>query len=200
MANLVSEAVKQTINSDKGMSHWKDTLQDILDKNLAIRANGNIASFGTQSDRAIYLFAFFKKLHGLGYKVEPQNLRDKHVKAVFEEYEREGLSAATMQKYISHLRQFAHWIGKGKMIGAAELYVKNKVSVTRVYMATEDKSLDATEIDKYEILQKIFDMDMYVGIQVLMQNAFGLRRKEAVCARPYVMERNGMITVTDCQR
>jgi integrase len=197
MGNLDSEALKGKITNAEVYVDWKRQLQDVLDKNLNTRANGNVASFATQSDRANFLFGFFKKLRTMGMKTEPRNLKEHHVHKVVLEWEKEGIKPATLQKYLSHLRQYCEWIGKRGMIREAEKYVVNSLSVERTYIATEDKSWDKTELDKYKILQEIFNKDQYVGIQIMMQDAFGLRRKEAICIRPYISEKEGFLHVSD---
>lgn len=198
MGKLDSEALKVKAKKADAYVDWKRQLQDILDKNLATRANGKIASFATQSDRAIFLFNFFNTLRELGNKVEPRNIKKRHIKRVAQEWERKQLAAATLQKYFSHLRQFAEWINKPGLVGEAEEFMQNPDALNRVYMATEDKSWDhKATIDKSKLLQDIFNADEYVGIQVLMQDAFGLRKKEAICFRPYIHEKDGMIFVTD---
>lgn len=197
MGNSNSEALKGKNTNTEVYVDWKRQLQDVLDKNLNTRANGNVASFATQSDRANFLFSFFKKLRAMGMKTEPRNLKEHHVHKVVLEWEKEGMKPATLQKYLSHLRQYCEWIGKRGMIREAENYVTNQSSVERTYIATEDKSWDKTELDKYKILQEIFNKDQYVGMQIMMQDAFGLRRKEAICIRPYISEKDGFIHVSD---
>lgn len=197
MGNLDSKVLTSKIKTAEVYVDWKRQLQDILGNNLNRRANGNESSFATKSDRANFLFGFFKKLRGLGMKVEPRNLKERHVHRVVLEWEKEGIQPATLQKYLSHLRQYCDWIGKRGMIREAENYVVNPLSVERTYIATEDKSWDKTELDKYQILQEIFNKDQYVGMQIMMQDAFGLRRKEAICMRPYISEKEGFLYVGD---
>lgn len=198
MGKLESEALKGKVKKAEVYVDWKRQLQDILDKNLSTRANGKIASFGTQSDRATFLFGFFNTLRELGNKVEPRNIKKRHIKRVAQEWERKKLSGPTLQKYFSHLRQYCEWINKSGLIGEAEEFLDNPDAAKRIYIATTDKSWDEkTYFDKHQLLQDIFNADQYVGIQVLMQDAFGLRRKESMCFRPYIHEKDGMIFVTD---
>lgn len=198
MGKIDSEESKGKTKQVEAYVDWKMQLQDILDKNLSKRANGNVASFATQSDRANVIFGFFNNLRQSGFKVEPRNIKKKHVKCVVQIWEKQRLSGGTIQKYLSVMRQYAEWINKPGLIGEAEEFLENPKSIARNYIATTDKSWDdKAEIDKYRLITEIFIKDQYVGIQLLMQDAFGLRRKEAVSFRPYLNEKNGMIFVTD---
>lgn len=198
MGKLDSEALISKKEKADTYVDWKGQLQAIINANLGRRANGKVASHATQSDRAIFLFNFFNMLRELGNKVEPRNIKKRHIKRVAEEWEKKKLSAATLQKYFSHLRQYCEWINKPGLVGEAAEFLENPEAAVRIYIATEDKSWDnKAEIDKYQLLQEIFNKDQYVGMQVLLQDAFGLRRKEATCFRPYLDEKDGIIFVTD---
>jgi integrase len=178
-------------------SGWKDQLAKITLANNDKRKNGAIASGKTQEDRAKALFVFFSLLNSLGFKTEPRNIKERHVEAVVLEWERTGLKPGTIQIYLSHVRVFCEWLNKFGMVGEASKYVINKESVTRTYEATEDKSWDDLDIDKYEFLDAIFRYDRYVGMQVLLQDAFGLRRKESIRLRPYIAEQNDVLYISE---
>lgn len=179
------------------VSGWKDQLQGYIRKYNHLRADGSKASHKTQSDRANYLFKFFIDIRALGYKVDPKNLGERHIRAICKKYEKDGLSAATFQTYISFLRVFCIWIGKPGMIKAVSQYFTDPQYAKRSYAATKDKSWDVPHVDKMRIIHEILSAHPYIGHQLLMEDAFGLRRKESIMIRPFMCERDGNLHIID---
>lgn len=181
---------------DNASQDWKGQLQELINSNNAIRVNGKVASHKTQSDRASFLFNFFIKLRAKGYKTNPRGLKRKHIAVMFEEYESRGLSSATLQTYMMHLRVFERWIGKQGMIGDYKQYFKNPDVYKRVYVAQEDKSWSGSNIDIETTLANIYVYDQYFYFQLLIQSSFGLRVKEAIRFAPLTdFIANGMLHV-----
>jgi site-specific recombinase XerC len=176
---------------------WKDELQALINEHNAIRVNGKVTSHKTQSDRAKCLFKFFNDLRDKGYAASPRNIKLKHIKLICEKYEQDGLSAATIQTYLMHLRVFCRWIGKDGMIGNAEQYFTDPSKVKRSYAATELKTWTDKGIDISQKLNEIKQDNVYVWIQLLMQQGFGLRLKEALRIRPYMHAIEGNLHVVD---
>ena len=176
---------------------WKDELQQLINQRNQYRTDGSIASHKTQRERANYLFKFFRDLHEMGLMVQPRNLREKHIRAMCKRYEEEGLSAAAIQTYLSFLRMLCSWIGKAGMIRRTAEYFDDPAKVKRKYAAEKDKSWDVPGVDKQKILGEMLQDHPYVGMQLLMMDAFGLRRKEAIMLRPNLAEKGGMLHVVD---
>lgn len=179
------------------LQDWKYELQSLINAMNQLRVNGRIASFKTQQDRAKYLFKFFNDLREAGFKVSPNNIKLKHIKYICEKYERDKISAATIQTYITHLRVFCRWIGKNGMIKDVGQYFTNPELIKRQYAATELKTWTSKGIDINQKLNEIKQDNIYVWIQLLVQQAFGLRLKEAVCLRPYMSNLDGKLHVLD---
>lgn len=178
---------------------WQVRLKGIIDLHGGRSAkSGKVVSAATKEKRADVLFTAFRQLRGLGYKLEdPTNLREKHVSALIEKWEEEGLSSATLQNRISILRVFAEWIGKPGMVKASEKYVENPLSVKRQYVAREDKSWSTNGIDIDKAIRAISEYDVYCGVQVKLIHAFGLRRKEGVMIKPLRADKGHYLLVTD---
>lgn len=185
---------KKSFPSESG---WKDQLQALINLHNHLRADGKPASNKTQRDRASYLFRFFREIRELGYKVEPRNIGQRHIRAICQHYEETGLSAATIQTRISFLRVFCRWINKPGMIADVQQYFSNPDYGRRTYQATRDKSWDIPELDKPNIIHQILHQHPYVGHQLLVMDAFGLRRKEAVMLRPFLAAHHGHLFITD---
>jgi hypothetical protein len=66
---------------------------------------------------------------------------------------RSAVSPATIQRYLSHLRVFAQWIGKPGMVYPAEAYVDDPKLVRRHYAAQRDKGWSAAGVDLAEVLR-----------------------------------------------
>lgn len=177
---------------------WRAKLQEIINANNreALR-KPKVISNETMQDRAEVLFLCFNQLREMGYKIEePTNLGLRHVEALVERWEsKESLSASTLQKRLSILRAFAKWIGKEGMIGPTEKLVAKPENARRTYIATEDKSWTAKGVDPRETIAKVQAFDPYVGIQLKVMWAFGIRRKEAICFKPRRNDRGEFIEV-----
>lgn len=180
---------------------WKAELQAIINSHNRYRADHfgrrgiKIASAKMQQERANFLFKFMTDLRALGYRVSPENVREKHIHAICEKFEADGLAAPTIQTYLSFLRAFCGWIGKKGLIRDPKIYFKNPKILERTYAASEDKSWDIPGLDKERLLGEISVAHPHVWMQLLMCDAFGLRRKEAVMLRPYLDEREGRLYV-----
>jgi site-specific recombinase XerD len=165
---------------------WKQELQTLIDENITNRVNGKVASNKTQDDRASYLFKFFNDLRQGGFAVSPKNINLKHIKFICQKFEEDQLSAASIQTYLTHLRVFCRWIGKNGMMVDIDHFFNNPEATKRKYVASELKTWSAKDIDISQKLNEIKQDDIYVWIQLIVQHAFGLRRKEALFIRPYI--------------
>jgi len=185
-------AIRERQKTFKG---WKDELQSIIDQHNKTRINGKVASGKTQHERAMYLFKFFNDLRELGYMVEPHNLREKHIRVICKKYVDDQLSGGTIQNYITYLRAYCFWIGKTGMIRDLSEYFENPEILTRTYMATRDKSWEGNNVNKDEVFHSISTNYPYVWMQLLMCDAFGLRRKESIMIRPWLDEKDGVLHI-----
>jgi integrase len=178
---------------------WKRTLQEIVWAHNDRHAHKPKAvSAKTQSERASALFRCFRDLHALGFKIRnPYRLGGRHVAALLADWtadqpraRRATLSAATVQTELSHLRTFAGWIGKPGLVRPAESYVPAPARVTRRYAATADRSWSARTADPDGLIETIAREDAWVGAELRLARAFGLRVKEAVMLQPRLAERS----------
>ena len=152
----------------------------------------------TQDWRESCLFLMFSELKALGYKLEsPYGFREKHLRHLVSNWEKNGLSAATIQNRISVARTFASWIGKPGMIRTSEHYVERKSSVTRSSTAATDKSWSAQGVNVWSVITMVDEIDRYVGMQMHLMRVFGLRREEAVMFKPHRADYGIYIKVRD---
>jgi integrase len=177
---------------------WKRALQDLLwMHNDRHATKPKSVSFKTQSERAAGLFRCFRDLHALGYKIRnPYCLGGRHVRALVQDWtspepraRRRTLSPSMVQTELSHLRTLAGWIGKSGLVLPADAYVADPALVTRRSAATEDRSWPAHGVDPESTLEEIAAHDPWIGAQLRLARAFGLRVKEAVMIQPRLAER-----------
>ncbi len=169
----------------------------LLAKNNCIRLNNRIASEKTKQEHKQIIIAFCNLLwYELGYRsLQIYNLKPEHIKAAMLYWESKGLSASTLQNNLVAIRHLCKWIGKSEICLRPKDYVSNAHSVKRTYVATENKSWDGREdVNKIELLNKVREKNFRVYLQLLAQDALGLRRKEAVCFKPHLHIVNGKIS------
>jgi site-specific recombinase XerC len=163
-------------------------LDKLLAKNAGTRVNGKVASDRTTRSYGEALRGMFKKLVGMGYKLEkPENLSEKHIEALCIEWYRLERSPKTMQVNLSNLRIFAGWIGKANMVKDIHHYLpdvpREKLKVRTV--ATRSKSWSENGIDLVAKIKEADEVDWRFGLMLRLQLSFGLRRMEAVQAIPW---------------
>lgn len=191
------ERIKKHRPGDRVRYGWKTELSKIIAEHnkLTVKGDRNVST-RTRNARIEALYAGFKELRELGYKIEnPRNFREMHMKALVAHWEERGLSPATIQNRISFFRIFAEWIGKGNMIKKSEMYCSSPEVVKRSQVAQEDKSWSAKDIDMPTLLLQIEAYSKHAAAQILMINAFGLRRNEALCFKPnlnWIKESSGL--------
>ena len=165
--------------------NWKAILQAPIRQCNGQRSKLEVsASYQTREDRARFYFRFFRELRSQGRFVDPRQLGERHVRIVVGLWVEQHLTPATMQKYLSHLRTFATWIGKPGLVRAPQAYLPNEALFRRSYVAQVDKGWDAQGIDADDLITRIQSFDHYVGAQLCAMRAFGLRPKEVAMLRP----------------
>ena len=179
---------------------WKNELNEIvtLNNGTSSRRPNAVSSYATQKKRRETLFSAFADLRTLGYKLESvRNIKTKHVRAVVHYWIKEGQSPSTVQNKISILRVFCGWIGKGGMLPESKYLADEDQAhhVTRSYLATVDKSWSGKDIDFEATIKQIAESDPVIAMQLELQRAFGLRRKESWMLRPKSNLEGGMLHV-----
>lgn len=165
---------------------WKTELSKIITQHnkLTVKGDRNVGDL-TRNARIDILYQGFRELREIGFKIEnPRNFNEKHMHALVSSWEARGLSASTIQNRISMFRIFAGWIGKSNMIKRSQDYCSSPEVVRRSQVAKVDKSWSAKDIDMPTLLLQIEAYSKHAAAQILMMNAFGLRRNEALCFKP----------------
>lgn len=143
-------------------------------------------SHATQADRQRSLTLAARQLREAGFRqMRATSLKGKHVGALLQRWQAEGLSAGTLKNRMAHLRWWAEKVGK-----AGILPVDNtKLGIPeRRYVTGENK---AKELD--DGLDRI--TDPHVRMSLRLQAAFGLRREESVKFQPRYADRGDHIAI-----
>jgi len=165
---------------------WREVLLAILDRhNWAHATLAKGVSFKTMEERRLFLFAFFRELRSFGYWIDPRSLGTRHLQVMLEAWLSRGLSASTVQRYLSHVRVFCEWIGKPGMVPDLSKLTATPERFQRTYVAQESKSWPDKGAVAADLFTRADALDAYVGSQLRMQQAFGLRVKEALMLQPH---------------
>lgn len=180
------------------LTGWKKQMQDLIDKNAGTRADGRVASNRTRDITAQVLFAGVNKLHELGMRVQvPSKIREKHIHRLVAHWHSEGKKASTMRTDLSIWRKFADWIGKPSMVKRLPHYLPDvdpkQLKVSGVLM--KPKSWTQNGIDVQAKIEEAFQRNERFGLILLVQLAFGLRVKEAICLKPWKADTGMGLTV-----
>ena len=175
---------------------WKASLAAALKAHNGARRDGAVASFATQDKRSDVLYAGFKRLHELQFRMEAvTSFRGKHIEALAKDWEARGLSASTLQNNLSIFRTFAEWIGKAGMVRGIEHYL-GPGTIARSSIAREDKSWSGKGIDVAPKIGQVRQKDVRVALQLELQLAFGLRAREAMQLRPHLADKGTYLSIT----
>ncbi|MGA8094749.1 MAG: phage integrase N-terminal domain-containing protein, partial [Steroidobacteraceae bacterium] len=138
--------------------------------------DGAVASFATRDKRGDVLYAGFKRLRQLNFRLDTvTSLRGKHIEALVKDWHARSLSASTLQNNLSIFRTFAEWIGKAGMVRGIDHYLGSETAA-RSSIARRDKTWSGCGIDVCAKIEQVRRRDERVALQLQLQLAFGLCR------------------------
>jgi site-specific recombinase XerC len=143
-------------------------------------------SHATQADRQSILTLAGRQLRQAGFRqMRATSLKSKHVEALLERWQAEGLSAGTLKNRVAHLRWWAEKVGKAGVIPAdnAQLGIPERHFVTHENKAKEL----GNDVDRIR--------DPYVRMSLALQQAFGFATARQTISRELGHERSGITTV-----
>lgn len=141
-------------------------------------------SYTTRSNRHSILQKSANQLVDMGYKLPfAKSLKPKHVEALLNKWKEEGLATGTIKNRLSHLRWWARAVGKPGLLQKKNtqygIGARQKDYSPRAFCLSEAK------------LSKISNERVRLALQ--MQEAFGLRKEEALKFRPSVAVCGGKV-------
>lgn len=125
-------------------------------------------SHATQADRQRSLALAARQLRETGFRqMRATSLKGKHVEALLQRWQTEGLSAGTLKNRMAHLRWWAEKVGKAGILPA---YNTRLGIPERRYVTNESKAKELGDG-----LHRIIDPHVHMSLR--LQAAFGLRRR-----------------------
>jgi integrase len=137
-------------------------------------------------DRVQSLIAGFRELRKGGFAIQsPWNLAGKHISYLMDLWVNEKKqSPGTVDNKLTYWRTLAAWMKKHQLVGIMDDYIKRPGEYRRYYVAQEDKSWEAANVDVDEVIARLCERDRWVAMQVELQATFGLRAQESMLLRP----------------
>ena len=151
--------------------------------------NNKDGSFTTQRDRERLLTQMAEQLHDLGYRhMRAQSLKPKHVEALVKRWQGEGLSVGAMKNRLAAIRWWAQKVNRQNVVACSNDYygIPNRQFVTHTSKAKRVSSQDLDQV-----------RDTYVRMSLELQQAFGLRREEAIKFVPDYANRGDHLVLKD---
>jgi site-specific recombinase XerC len=132
-------------------------------------------SHATQADRQRSLALVARQLREAGFRqMRATSLKGKHVEALLQRWQTEGLSAGTIKNRMAHLRWWAEKVGKAGILPADNI----RLGIPeRRYVTNESKAKELGDG-----LHRITDPHVHMSLR--LQAAFGLRREESIKFQP----------------
>jgi len=138
-------------------------------------------SYQSQNTRHRLLMLMANQLHELGFRgMRAVSLKPKHVDALVKRWTEEGLSAGTLKNRFAALRWWADKVNRQNVVARdnAQNGIPDRSFVTQASKAVSVSS---------ETLRQI--SDAHVRMSLELQQAFGLRREEAIKFQPEYADR-----------
>lgn len=144
-------------------------------------------SIATQSNRMRILDQAASQLTEMGFRqLRAHSLKEKHVEALVNKWQSEGLSAGTMKNRMSTIRWWAEKINKRNIVAR-----DNAVYgiADRQYVTNESK---AVSLDNHKLRQI---KDAHLRLSLELQREFGLRREESIKFIPSYADRKDCVVL-----
>lgn len=151
--------------------------------------NNRDGSYATQAQRQSMLDLISNQLHELGYRqMSAQSLKPKHVEALIKQWQDAHLAVATIKNRMTALRWWAAKVNRQNVIARTNDHygIPDRQFVTNI-----SKALSVSA----EALANV--KDVHVRMSLELQQAFGLRREEAIKFSPSYADRGDQVSLKD---
>ena len=150
----------------------------------------------TVKARAYICHQALTTIHDSGLKIQSLlNIDQRHIEAVTDSWTAASLAASTIQTRVSILKWLAAGLGKRGLIQDMSYYGIADAAVKRIYVAQVDKSWSGHAVLSSEKISEATALDEWVGNQLNLMGAFGLRVQEAVMINPEVADHGDSLFV-----
>lgn len=144
-------------------------------------------SYATQARRMHHLMLIANQLYALGYhKMQARSLKPKHIEALVKDWLRQDLAIGTIKNRMAILRWWAEKVDKQNVVARSNDFygIPDRQFVTNDSKARE---VTAQQLDRIS--------DPHVRMSLELQQAFGLRREEAIKFSPDFADRGDHIVL-----
>jgi integrase len=144
-------------------------------------------SYATQVKRERMLTLMANQLHELGYRgMTSRSLKPKHIEALVKRWFGQELSIGTIKNRMAVIRWWSHKVDKQNVVARAN---EHYGIPERRFVTNESKAKTVThsELDRVR--------DDHVRMSLELQQAFGLRREEAIKFQPSFADRGDQIVL-----
>ncbi|MFC1602921.1 phage integrase N-terminal domain-containing protein [Pseudomonadota bacterium] len=151
--------------------------------------NNRDGSYRTQADRERQLTLIANQLHELGYRrMNTQSLKPKHIEALVAHWQREDITTGTIKNRLSVIRWWADKVNRQNVVARSNDHygIPDRQYVTNISKA---KTITALDLEKVG--------DQHVRMSLELQQAFGLRREEAIKFQPDYADRGDHIALKE---
>ena len=156
-------------------------------KNLC--RNNRDGSYATQAQRQSMLNLISNQLHELGFRqMSAQSLKPKHVEALIKQWQDAHLAVATLKNRMTALRWWATKVNRQNVIASTNGHygIPDRQFVTNISKA---RSVSAEALASVK--------DVHVRMSLELQQAFGLRREEAIKFIPAYADKGDHVSLKD---
>ena len=146
-------------------------------------------SYRTQADRERLLTLIADQLHALGYRrMGVHSIKPKHIEALVRHWQATEISIGAIKNRLSVIRWWARKIDKRNVVARSNDHygIPDRQFVTNVSKA---KTVQAPDLEKVR--------DAHVRMSLELQQAFGLRREEAIKFQPVFADRGDHIVLKE---
>jgi integrase len=146
-------------------------------------------SYRTQADRERQLTLIANQLDALGYrKMNAQSLKPKHVEALVKQWQEEDISVGAIKNRLTVIRWWAQKVNRQNVVARSNDHygIPDRQFVTNVSKA---QTVTAPDLEKVR--------DQHVRMSLELQQAFGLRREEAMKFQPSFADRGDHIALKE---
>jgi len=167
----------------------ENTLKDLNYQLKQLCRRNKDGSFTTQRDRERLLTQIANQLYTLGYRhMSAQSLKPKHIEGLVKSWQAEGLSAGAMKNRLASIRWWAEKVNRQNVVARSNDHygIPNRQFVTNVSKA---RTVGLQDLDKIR--------DPRVRMSLELQQAFGLRREEAIKFMPDYADRGDHIVLKE---
>ena len=142
-------------------------------------------SYATQAKRERMLTLIADQLHELGYRgMSARSLKPKHIEALIGRWREQELSTGTIKNRMAAIRWWANKVDKRNVVARSNEHygIPDRRFVTNESKA---KTITQAQLDKIR--------DEHVRMSLELQQAFGLRREEAMKIRPCIADQGDQL-------